>query len=76
MPKLPTWKTYFDPSMDGAKDEEVEALASHLRQSVDLGEDGKEALRMANAQRPEFRALTTRKAIEQAMRELFNRDAA
>ena len=59
------------PAMDGAADDEVFAFADHLKRHAPLGIDGKEALRRANAQQAEFRAATTRKAVEIAMRELL-----
>jgi len=60
-----------DPSMDGSEDYEVLVMADYLTQHAPLGLNGQEAIRMANAQQPEFRATTMRKAVEIAMRELL-----
>lgn len=63
------------PSMSGADDTEVFELAEHLRTNAPLGIEGKEAFRMADAQRPEHRPATMRIAVEVAMRELLKKAA-
>ncbi len=56
--------------MNGAENDEP-ALAEHLKEYAPLGSDGREALRMADAQQTELRAATVRKAVEIAMQELL-----
>ena len=60
----------FSPSMAGSEHDDILDFAEHLQTKAPLGIDGKEAFRMANAQQPEHRIDTLRKAIEVAMREL------